>query len=729
MEAEKQRQAEKKAREELFVKADKSLKALNATIARCEKLVNEDFMRARRLEAQGYQDRIDATRPDDDLTATPKLQRLFEDVSAAQQSVLANEYKKASAAQKLGNVARDNTAPEYQGRKLFGDMGKKEFQVTVTNPVTAMYARIEPKIKSARMLDEAEEDALRKLVADLRTRSDFYAKKAEGIDRDKHPNQRAIYDAYSGKASGLASDLESVANDNVSDAVKAFRARKKELTASLGKLDKVVAMWARIDEEELATQQRIANELRDELTAVCQQAERSGRFDDAMTEMNDLETQIAGAKKAAFDSDESRQRLDNVVGDIGAKCKTQEDLDFVKEAMKTRFGLQSFEGDLTNTNVIAFYKTFKLVPDSHTLKNNRLTVVERTQSLESIESFYQPEEGDHTGGKMVIKAMRTAGPLTVLQNDIIGPCLLEGVTGSKRLDQFTWVTLHEIGHAVDESEGFMVRRGGEFGGWTKHATADVTKMMVKKFCAQTNCPRKFGAAFIGEIVAGKDPSTVARVLAEWGAERFAGEVPSVATLRESDALVRLQQACDQYAVDGWPPSTEVIFNEVMRLRPRDLTVRNALQSVIEMVLDERTTIDAAIDAARRDLQNRTTMADAPNWRELSRAPILAWYKNAKLKEPSNAILAAIKMLSGGDAWVRAGEHTIDGRNWHEAYAGDWYSYDPGIWANRISNYQMRAPGEYFAEAYAAYYLDKMPTTAELYDALEELDEKEQLDNL
>ena len=47
--------------------------------------------------------------------------------------------------------------------------------------------------------------------------------------------------------------------------------------------------------------------------------------------------------------------------------------------------------------------------------------------------------------------------------------------------------------------------------------------------------------------------------------------------------------------------------------------------------------------------------------------------------------------------------TIGGRIYQESYAGTWTSYASEARARKVSLYQFRAPGEWFAEAYAAYY--------------------------
>jgi len=40
---------------------------------------------------------------------------------------------------------------------------------------------------------------------------------------------------------------------------------------------------------------------------------------------------------------------------------------------------------------------------------------------------------------------------------------------------------------------------------------------------------------------------------------------------------------------------------------------------------------------------------------------------------------------------------------HESYSGDWVRTNTSAWGRKVSTYQFRAPGEWFAEAYAAYY--------------------------
>lgn len=69
---------------------------------------------------------------------------------------------------------------------------------------------------------------------------------------------------------------------------------------------------------------------------------------------------------------------------------------------------------------------------------------------------------------------------------------------------------------------------------------------------------------------------------------------------------------------------------------------------------------------------------------------------------------------------RSKQHAIGGRVYHEAYAGDWVSYEFAARAQGITGYQFRAPGEWFAELYAAYYCKKLKPSHPAMDWLAKL---------
>ena len=89
------------------------------------------------------------------------------------------------------------------------------------------------------------------------------------------------------------------------------------------------------------------------------------------------------------------------------------------------------------------------------------------------------------------------------------------------------------------------------------------------------------------------------------------------------------------------------------------------------------------------------------------------------------IVACIDGITVGDkpwkgAGTKAAKIAVNQRVCHEAYAGDWYSYALSARAaTGISDYQWRAPGEWFAEIYALYYLGKLANTHPMYAWFEE----------
>jgi hypothetical protein len=65
---------------------------------------------------------------------------------------------------------------------------------------------------------------------------------------------------------------------------------------------------------------------------------------------------------------------------------------------------------------------------------------------------------------------------------------------------------------------------------------------------------------------------------------------------------------------------------------------------------------------------------------------------------------------GQELWENGGAtaaHAVDGRVYHEAYAGSWVSYDLAARTKGITGYQFRAPGEWLSELYAAFHSGKL----------------------
>lgn len=73
---------------------------------------------------------------------------------------------------------------------------------------------------------------------------------------------------------------------------------------------------------------------------------------------------------------------------------------------------------------------------------------------------------------------------------------------------------------------------------------------------------------------------------------------------------------------------------------------------------------------------------------------------------------AIRDPDNTSPWKKAWK-CADNFAYHEAYDNDWYGYDPAERAIGVSDYQWRAPGEWFADLYGLYHMKKNKSGQEI----------------
>ena len=96
---------------------------------------------------------------------------------------------------------------------------------------------------------------------------------------------------------------------------------------------------------------------------------------------------------------------------------------------------------------------------------------------------------------------------------------------------------------------------------------------------------------------------------------------------------------------------------------------------------------------------RDQMPDLIDWSALKKHEVFAWCKDVKMSGSESGLW---------DSGTKSMKRALDGRVYQECYSGDWVSYAVSARAKRVTNYQFRASGEWFADAYSVYYLGKLP---------------------
>jgi hypothetical protein len=293
------------------------------------------------------------------------------------------------------------------------------------------------------------------------------------------------------------------------------------------------------------------------------------------------------------------EQLDGLVDSVGSKAGNDADKKLVQAAIKARFGPTLGPDNLGGRYLCRLYKCLAKVPVEHTKNNPKLATINRTRKL-----FH---DGDYLEGHINLN-VRTKG-IYDKAGAVVGDVVFGNEFG------FDQLTLHEVGHAVDDKQGFMARHGKSpaFGGWQEHTVAEVAKA-------------------IGE-----------------GKKFFTGAAPGLSQDFLHDYLANVLEGKDPKECRGGPPAK-----------------------------DRRWSALASHEATK--------------------------------------ICKAIKCSGDDGLWDKGNPaaYAINGRVYQESYEGTWTSYDLSARSAKLTNYQFRAAGEWYAESYAAFYRNKLPKSHPLY---------------
>jgi Trp operon repressor len=402
--------------------------------------------------------------------------------------------------------------------------------------------------------------------------------------------------------------------------------------------------------------------------------------------------------------------LDTMVEALGGSAKTPEAKEMVKAALKARFNIDSLEGEMTTKALPKLYKVLGSVPEWQVRDNESLKNIKRVKSGPEGASIYYKEGDDKTGrpGDFIYLELGRTGTFAFNSENY------KTDDGTKtKVDSFSVTTLHEIGHAVDDKLNFM---GGhenvdKYGGWKKEKREDIATIVATQKGFLVGWERPYDARPLTKVLDGVlDKGKID--LAEW--DRMSGEVDRVFGVKTDEVLtaelladpgvVLAETAREAFTRDNnWPPNLDANVNAARpRVDRKWGTLRQEVQTVISTILERK--VPAAAEVARllsrlRGMQTGLTPNDRA---KLETHPAVELCRAIRIKGSNSGLWD-----EGASA---AGKWAIDSRVYQQAYSTSWVSYAVGVRPRGISQYQFRAPGEWFAELYAMYYLKKLPKT-------------------
>jgi hypothetical protein len=163
------------------------------------------------------------------------------------------------------------------------------------------------------------------------------------------------------------------------------------------------------------------------------------------------------------------------VGDLGGAAKNPDSKSFVRAAIEARFGPKLGDTDLTTKYLPRLYKALGMVPESHTKGNPKLNEINRTRVKLMPSGDYSYDDAKKKG--VINLVTPKTGTVDWLQSKVMamGVKKIVGHLGGKDISTFDALTLHEVGHSVDEDKGFMSGKAGNvtFGGWQDHTIEEV----------------------------------------------------------------------------------------------------------------------------------------------------------------------------------------------------------------------------------------------------------------
>lgn len=409
-----------------------------------------------------------------------------------------------------------------------------------------------------------------------------------------------------------------------------------------------------------------------------------------------------GTLKAEMLKPDGAKKIDALVAKIGTSAKTPGERGTLIAAMQARYDLDIVSGELTTKALPRLYKVLGMVPEAHARLNPQLKEVERTAKEAGTSDF---------GSKKIRIKAGEAGAWSSEKADFE-----MGNGKTLKLNKFDSTTLHEIGHSVDEAEGYMTKnmKNADHGGWNKESLESMIAVAVDDMLMSARW-KAIPVATLERLAhealsSGKIKSDIVAT------ELSILKAVSKDDLLDDAGLKKLEEMIDEFH-DQNKAATPDDFAEwftsnrtaAFKLSPTKGLARMLANKVMNAMQDGKTKLAAAVGKVLADvpvLEAYPTSDD--DLKKLEKDPGIIWCYNAREK-----VQPWYKGDSGADALVSP----KDTRVYQEAYDKKYWSYVRGARDAKVSNYQFRAPGEWYAEAYAVYFMGKLPQSHPMYKYL------------
>jgi len=455
----------------------------------------------------------------------------------------------------------------------------------------------------------------------------------------------------------------------------------------------------------------------------------------ALTSLKQQLKQDRDILKAISDQPGGAKLLDGLMESIGEKVTNKSDKEFAMAALEARYKLTmkretsctcgQLKGDdkkgekcgncqdpvdepaWSTRGLPQMYKVLGMVPEKHVRGNDSLKKLTRHKSLEA--SWYDPSEK-----AVVLNMPRAGGGIGKIQDAVFSFVTpFKTGKGPKIVKAFDTVALHEIGHAVDDDVDFMGKRQRmkPYGAWSRHTPEDLKKVMANELQFLKDWvryPRKFLDKYL-DLVAAKEakPQENKDLVNIWksgldnaGRNFDRGVLLADPGILEADQVRRYFDTLDPRPRSGGEAKDDDrqrIVDACNKVKVRG--DKSVIYEIIDRIVYEGRPPAEIIDDHLASLGTTTDPNATPDWKALAKHKAVEWFSHVKIAGEDSGLW---------DSDSNTKKYAVGSRVYQEAYGNQWWSYEIGARGTLVSTYQFRAPGEWFAECYAAYFVGKLP---------------------